>query len=56
MNYGLNTNFLTYTSRVQAVEKQMKCLDIDVQYNKSSNLRKSMIYNLNKGTTVYYDI
>ena len=35
MNCDLNTNFLAYTGRVQAVEKQIKCLDTDVQHNKS---------------------
>ena len=37
--YRLNTDFLTYNGCVQAV-KYIKSMDVNVQSNKSSNLRK----------------
>ena len=45
--YGLNVDFLSYNSCVQAVKKYIWSLDIDVQSNKSSILRKSLTINYN---------
>ena len=58
MKYGLNTDILTYNGCVQAIKKYIKGLDIAVQSNNSSNMRKSLmiICKLRKGTKSYYDI
>ena len=40
MKYGLNTDFLTHNVRVQAVNKYIKGLNIDVQSNNSLNMIK----------------
>ena len=41
LKYGLDTDFVTYNGCVQAVKKYIKDLDIDVQSNNPSNMRKS---------------
>jgi len=42
IKYGLNADILTYNGCVQAVKKYIKGLNIDVQSNSSSNMRKSI--------------
>ena len=55
--YGLDTDFLPYNGCVHTVN-YTKNLDINVQSNKFSNLRKSltMMCKVYEGTNVYYDI
>ena len=55
--HGLDTDFLPYNGCVHTVN-YTKNLDINVQSNKYSNLRKSltMMCKVYEGTNVYYDI
>ena len=55
IKYGLNADILTYSVCVLDVKKYIKGLNIDVQSNNSSNIRKSIpiICKVQKGTKSY---
>ena len=58
VKYDVNINYITYTGYIQAIRSYARKQGIGTKDNKSLVMSKSLklIFSVNKGTKLYYDV